>query len=87
MREKMGEARPKRYGEISPIEQAIIQEIVFMREVKKETFVKIADNLNAQNKFPRRAPKWNWVLVHHVYGCNKTSSAVIRKRRVHVENP
>jgi hypothetical protein len=30
----VGEARPKRFGEVDPKEKAIIQEIIFLREVK-----------------------------------------------------
>jgi hypothetical protein len=60
---------PEKFG-ATPIEREIIEEIIFRREVKKQSFQKISDDLNSQCKFPRRAPKWNWVLVHHVYGCN-----------------
>lgn len=67
----MSVGRPERFGETSPLEREIIKEIIFCREVKKQSFQKIADNLNAQSKFPRRASKWMWLLVRHVYLCNK----------------
>jgi hypothetical protein len=62
--------RPKRFGECSPIEREIIEEIIFDREVKKKTFQSIADNLNSQSHWPRRAPKWTWLLVRHVWITN-----------------
>lgn len=67
----MKEARPKRFGECSPIEQAIINDIMYLRDVKHRTFQSIADELNCSFRLPRRAPKWNWILLRHVYMCNK----------------
>ena len=67
----MGEARPKRFGECSPIERAIINDILFLRDVKQRSFQKIADELNCQHRLPRRASKWNWILLRHVYECNR----------------
>jgi hypothetical protein len=61
----------KRFGETSQFEREIIAEIIFRREVKKQSLAKIADDLNAQCKWPRRAPKWSWILMRHVYECNK----------------
>lgn len=63
----MGEKRPKRYGEISEPERATIKEIIFHRQMKLQSFQKIADDLNAQSIWPRRAPKWSWGLVRNVY--------------------
>jgi hypothetical protein len=63
-------ARAWRFGEVCPIEREIIAEIIFRRE-QKQPFSKIADDLNAQGKWPRRAKKWSWALVYHVHKCNK----------------
>lgn len=59
--------RPKWFGEVSPEERKIIEEIVFLREIKKKTFQGISDELNAQSKWPRRALKWTSMLVFHVW--------------------
>jgi hypothetical protein len=58
---------PPRYG-LKPGEQDILTEIVFMRQLKpgqnrRKSFQSIADDLNSQSKFPRRAKQWNGLLV------------------------
>jgi len=49
------------------LEKEIIGEILFAREIKRQTFQGIADDLNSQGRWPRRAPKWNWILIRNVY--------------------
>ena len=46
--------------------------ITFQREIhpdqaKPRTYAQIADELNAKSLFPRKALKWNAVLVYHAY--------------------
>jgi len=69
----MGEARPKRFGEISQVEKQIIKEIMYQRDIKEKRYCEIAEDLNAQSLWPRRAKWWRWNLVRRVYVCNKKS--------------
>ena len=75
----MGEARPKRFGEVDPKEKAIIQEIIFLREVKKLSYQKISDHLNAEAHWPRRALAWSWILVYGQYKHNTLPGSKERK--------
>lgn len=59
------------YGEKRESEKEIIKEILFLRESRGLSYQKIADNLNAQAKFPRWAKRWMWLLVRNVYMSNK----------------
>jgi hypothetical protein len=62
--------RPKRYGETSEEERQIIAEIIFARrpgQKRKKSFRAVADDLNASGRWPRRAEKWNSMLVFHVW--------------------
>jgi hypothetical protein len=65
--------RPQRYGEINPLEKGIIEEIVFRREIKRQSFQIITNDLNAEGLWPRKALKWSWGLVRNVYITNKKS--------------
>ncbi|MCX5832005.1 MAG: hypothetical protein NT140_08980 [Deltaproteobacteria bacterium] len=68
--------RPRHFGEISPVEKDIIEEIVFYRTTKKKTFKRIAEDLNAQGRWPRRALKWTIMLVYHVWKAAKERTEV-----------
>lgn len=64
--------RPKRYGEESQEERDVIRDINFARRLKpgkkrKKSFQAIADDLNAQGRWPRRATKWTSVLIFHIF--------------------
>jgi hypothetical protein len=59
--------RPERFGETNPIELEIIDQIIFARQVKRQTFQGIAIDLNSQGRWPRRAKEWTWDLVRHVF--------------------
>ena len=58
---------PPIYGK-KPGEAEILDQIVFLRQLKpgqhqRKSFQSIADDLNAQGKFPRRAKQWSGLLV------------------------
>jgi len=60
---------PPRYG-ASDEEKAILDFISYARrlqpgQVKRRSYKKIADDLNARSMFPRIAAKWTPVLVFH----------------------
>jgi hypothetical protein len=62
---------PARYGE-NQSEDEILQTIIFERQlkpgqIKRKSYRQIADQLNAQSRFPRKAQKWDWQLIRHVH--------------------
>jgi hypothetical protein len=68
----------KRFGEASHIEIEIIEDIIFRREMKGQTFTRIAEDLNAMGKWPRRAQKWMWLLVRNIYMANRTTTGAMK---------
>lgn len=60
-------ARPPLYGEKNQQERDTLAEIVFLRETRRLSYQKVADELNAQSIWPRQAAKWTWILVRHHY--------------------
>ena len=55
------------FGAENSFEKEIVADIVYRREVRKQSLQKIADDLNAEKRFPRRAPKWTWATVRYFY--------------------
>lgn len=60
----------KQFGDKSTEEKEVINEILFRRQVKGQSFQKIGDDLNASSHGPRRAKIWTWGLIRHVFVCN-----------------
>jgi hypothetical protein len=55
------------FGQFNLHERSILHEIMFRRDQNHQSFQKIADDLNAQLRFPRHAPRWTWATVRYFY--------------------
>ena len=64
------------YGEKVTEEREVIAEIIFLRDSRRLSFQKIADELNCRHCMPRWAKKWTWGLTRHQYLQNKPGDKV-----------
>jgi hypothetical protein len=84
MEDLMKDGKSKRkwdFGAESKWEKDIVQDILYLRDEKKLTCQQVADFLNAQSRFPRRAPKWTCATIRYFYVRNAPEPIIQKRKR------